>query len=198
MTVTQAKAIIATSALSSLVTLGGRVRALLEFHKPQEQLIKRELENYIKWSERDGGYVSKRFIPLLCLVAGRPGQELPALSQAITDQLEFLAVNHRQALALPSPGRVDELGEPKMFSRPPPVVYGVIIAHCVTVFVTLDSGKLNAKPKTIAHFDFSNKDMDVWNGFALAILVCMVRNQLMAMRDEMETDHEDEESDPDL
>jgi hypothetical protein len=188
----------ATNALSSLVTLGGRVRALLECHKPQEQLIKKELENYIKWSERDGGYHNKRFIPLLCLVAGHPTQELPVLVKHITDQLEFLALKHRQALAFLPPGRLKEDGEIEMFSRPPPVVYGVIIAHCVTVFVTLDSGKVDAKPKTIAHFDFSNKDMDVWNGFALAILVCMVRNQLMAIKDDMESDHEDEGNDPDL
>jgi hypothetical protein len=188
----------ATNALSSLVTLGGRVRALLECHKPQEQLIKKELENYIKWSERDGGYTNKRFIPLLCLVTGNPTQELPVLVKHITDQLEFLAMKHRQALALPPPGRLNGLGEVEIFSRPPPVVYGVIIAHCVTVFVTLDSGKIDAKPKTIAHFDFSNKDMDVWNGFALAILVCMVRNQLMAIIDEMESDHEDGGIDPDL
>lgn len=188
----------ATNALSSLVTLGGRVRALLECHRPQEQLIRKELENYVKWSERDGGYANKRFIPLLCLVAGHPTQNLPVLVKHITDQLEFLALKHRQALALPPPGRLNEGGEAEMFSRPPPVVYGVIISHCVAVFVTLDSGKLDAKPKTIAHFDFSNKDMDVWNGFALAILVCMVRNQLMGMKDEMESDHEDEEVDPDL
>lgn len=182
----------------SLITLGGRVRSLLECRKPQEQVIKKEIENYIKWSERDGGYASKRFIPLLCLIAGHPRQDLPTISKAITDQMEFLALKHRQALALPPPGRPSENGEVEMFSRPPPVVYGIIIAQCVTVFLTLDSGKPGAKPKTIAHFDFSDKNMDVWNGFAVAILVCMVRNQLMASRDEMEMETEETDSDPDL
>jgi hypothetical protein len=85
-----------------------------------------------------------------------------------------------------------------MFSKPPPVVYGVIIAQCVVVFLTLDSGNPEAKPKTIAHFDLSDKNMDVWNGFALAILVCMVRNQLMASMGEMDTESEETGSDPDL
>lgn len=182
----------------SLITLGGRVRSLLECRKPQEQVIKKEIENYIKWSERDGGYASKRFIPLLCLVAGHPSQNLPTISKAITDQMEFLALKHRQALALPQPSRLRENNEVEMFSKPPPVVHGIIIAQCVTVFLTLDSGKPGAKPKTIAHFDFSDKNMDVWNGFAVAILVCMVRNQLMASKDEMETETEETDSDPDL
>ena len=170
----------------------------MDVRKPQEQLIKRELENYIKWSEKDGGYAKKRFLPLLCIVAGRPRQPLPAISKLITDQLEFLAIRHRQVLALPATEIATGMGEVQIFSRPPPVLYGVIISHCITVFVTLDSSKQDAKPKTIAHFDFSDKDMDVWNGFALAILICMVRNHLMAMRDEMEDESGEEEIDPDL
>ncbi len=181
-----------------MITLGGRVRALLECRKPQEQIIKKEIENYIKWSERDGGYASKRFIPLLCLVAGYPNQSLPTISKAITDQMEFLALKHRQALALPPPGRLGENGELEMFSRQPPVVYGIIVAQCVTVFLTLDSGHPDAKPKTIAHFDFSDKNMDVWNGFAVAVLVCTVRNQLMASMGDMEAETKEVESDPDL
>jgi hypothetical protein len=183
---------VATTALNSLITLGGRVRALMQARKPQEQLVKRELENYIKWSERDGGYADKRFLPLMCVVAGDPTQELTMISKAITDQLDFLAARHRQALRLPS-----DSGE-QIYSRPLPVLYGVIISHCITVFVTLDTARNDVTPKTIAHFDFSDNDMDVWNGFALAILVCMVRNHLMARMDEMETETEGDETDPDI
>jgi hypothetical protein len=180
-----------------LITLGGRVRALLECRKPQEQLIKKEIEKYIKWSERDGGYDSKRFIPLLCMVAGQPNQDLPTISKAITDQMEFLALRHRQTV-VPSLLYQINPGDAQTFPMEPPVVYGIIIAHCVTVFLTLDSGNPDAKPKTVAHFDFSDKNMDVWNGFAIAILVCMVRNQLMANKWMMETDDEETDSDPDL
>ena len=188
----------ATTALQSLVTLGSRVRRLMDVRKPQEKTIKKELENYIKWSEKDGGFDKKRFLPLLVTVAGHPKKPLPALSKEITDQLDFLAIRHRQALALPATTVATGMSEVQMFSRPPPVLYGVIISHCITVFVTLDSSKQDAKVKTIAHFDFSDTDMDVWNGFALAILVCMVRNQLMARKDEMQDESEDEETDPDL
>ena len=170
----------------------------MDVRKPQEHLIKKELENYVKWSEKDGGYFKKRFLPLLVIVAGHPKQPLPALSKLITDQLEFLAMRQRQALALPAAGIATGMGEVQMFSRPPPVLYGVIISHCITVFVTLDSSKQDAKVKTIAHFDFSDKDMDVWNGFAVAILVCMVRNHLMASKNEMQDESEQEEVDPDL
>ncbi len=181
-----------------MITLGSRVRDLLEVRKPPEKLIKKELENYIKWSERDGGYAKQRFIPLLTLVTGHPGQELPDISKAITDQLRFLAQQHRRALALPAPGRLTDTGEVEIFSKPPPVLYGMIIAQSIVVFVTLDSATPVANVQTIAHFDFSKKNLDVWNGFALAILVCMVRNHLMARVDEMQPESTKEEKDPDL
>ncbi|KAI9741439.1 MAG: hypothetical protein M1818_004245 [Claussenomyces sp. TS43310] len=187
----------AINALSSLITLGGRVRSLIECHKPQEQLIKKELDNYVKWSERDGNYNTKRFLPRLSIVAGHPDQEIPNITRAITDQLRFLAIRHRQALALPHPGRLNELGEVEVFMRPPPVLYGVIIAHCITLFVTLDSSKVDAQIRTIAHFDFSNADMDVWNSFAVAILVCMVRNKIMENMDLLESESESPDTDPD-
>lgn len=64
--------------------------------------------------------------------------------------------------------------------------------------VTLDAANVDAKPRTIAHFDFNDKEMDVWNGFAVAILVCMVRNHLMAIKDDMESDTDSSDSDVDL
>jgi hypothetical protein len=38
--------------------------------------------------------------------------------------------------------------------------------------------------------------MDVWNGFAVAILVIMARNYIMTIRDELELDDESSD-DPD-
>lgn len=174
------------------------MRDLLEVRKPPEKLIKKELQNYINWSERDGGYAKHRFIPLLALVAGHPGQKLPDISKAITDQLQFLAQQHRQALAFWKPRQLTDPDEIQLYSRSPPVLYGMIIAQSIVVFVTLDSATTEANVQTIAHFDFSKKDMDVWNGFAVAILVCMVRNHLMARIGEMQPESAKEEIDPDL
>lgn len=181
-----------------MITLGSRVRIIEQCGKPQERLIKKELENYIKWSERDGGYKHLRYLPILCVVAGRTGQELSTVSKIISDQLQFLALKHRQVLAHPPPGHINELGEVEMFSRQPPVLYGVIIMHSITIFVSLDSSKPESELKTLAHFDFADPDMDVWNGFAVSILVCTVRNYLMSIRDEMEVEIVECVEDPDL
>jgi hypothetical protein len=185
-------------ALQSLVTLGARVRAQITSRKPQEPLIKKELENYIKWSEKDGGYNKKRFLPLIVIIKAHVRQSLDMISKRMTDQLVFLAKRHRQALALPASSIATGMEDVKMFVRPPPVVYGVIISQYIVVFTSLDSSKQGAKVKTIAHFDFSQVDMDVWNGFALAILVIMVRNKLMEWKDQMPDESEGEEVDPDL
>jgi hypothetical protein len=83
-----------------------------------------------------------------------------------------------------------------MFRRTPPVLFGVIITQHIIVFVSLDSANPEAKVRTIAHFDFSNRDMDVWNGFAVAILAVTARNYIMSHIDELEVDDR-EESDPD-
>jgi hypothetical protein len=191
-----AKATIASSALASLVTLGGRVRDLLRQRKPQERIIEKEINNYIKWSERDGGYAKKRFLPRICVVAGRPGQELPLVSKAIKDLMNFLAERHREALTLSEPVANAD-GVLERYRQLPPLLYGVIVAHCVIVMVALDPSDSLSKVKTIAHFDLSDGEMDVWNGLAIAILVCTVRNKMIEHLEEME-ESDEESSDPDL
>lgn len=85
-----------------------------------------------------------------------------------------------------------------MFRRKPPIIYGIIIAHWITIFVTLDSSNPDAQVKTVAHFDFSVREMDLWNAFAIAILVQTARDYTMNFTHEMEPEDVEEEIDPDL
>ncbi len=180
------------------MTLGGRVRDLGMVGKRPEELIKKELNRYVKWSEQDGGYADRRFIPVLAIVAGKPNQAIEDLSKSVTAQLEHLALIHRRSLSYAAPGHVNKSGEVEMFVRPPPLLYGIIITGPIFVFVTLDSSDPNAQVRTIADFNFNNRDLDVWNGFALAIIIIAARNYLISIKDDMELESPEEEDDPDL
>lgn len=182
-------------ALQSLLSLGGRVKDKVEAGRPCERLMAKEIENYIKWSEMDGGFSNLRFIPVLTVVAARQKEAISSISKSITDQMEFLAEKHRENLILDEP-QTNELGEVKIYSRKPPLLYGIIVAQTMTIFVTLDSSNPEAKIRHLAHFDFKEKGVDVWNGLAVAIIVIVARNYLMSIKDELEVDDECT-SDPD-
>jgi hypothetical protein len=187
--------VLGVKALQSLLSLGGRVKDKVDAGRPCERLMAKEIENYIKWSEVDGGFSKLRFIPVLTVVAARHKQTIASISKSITDQMEFLAEKHRENLTLTEP-RTNELGEVEMYSRHPPLLYGIIVAQTMTILVTLDASDPEASIRHLAHFDFKDKDADVWNGVAVAIMVIVARNYLMSITDELEIDDESS-SDPD-
>lgn len=180
--------------MEPLLVLGQHVRAATTAERPPEKYIVKAIKDCIKWSERDGGYFKLRFIPVLTVVSC-PNKFSDKINKSIAKQLEFLAQRHREHLALPAP-QTNELGEVELYSRQPPLLYGIIVAQTMAIFVTLDSSNPDAKIRHIAHFDFKEKNMDVWNGLALMIVIVVARNYLMSLKDEFEPD--DEESDPDL
>lgn len=157
-------------------------------------MIRKEITNYVRWSEIDGGYHRKAFLPILAVVAGKPGQKIGDISRLMTERLGFLAARHRAALLID--GGVESSAAPPVFAREPPLLYGVIVAGAIVVFVTLDAGDEAAQPRTISHFDFGDRTMDVWNGFAIAIMVISVRNYMVSIRDCLGGE-EGGESDPD-
>lgn len=180
--------------MQPLLVLGMRVKEQSGNEKAT-QYIAKALKDYIKWSENDGGYLKKRFIPILTVVTGKPNQPTDRISKAITDQMQFLAQKHRDLLILTEP-RTNELGEVELYKRQPPLLYGIIVAQTIAIFVTLDSSKPEAKLRHITHFDFKEPKMDVWNGLALAIICVVARNYMMSIKDEFEED-DDSSSDPD-
>ena len=109
--------------------------------------------------------------------------------------MQNLAGLHRKTLALPEP-RSNGLGEVELYKRRPPLLYGIIVAQSIAIFVTLDSSNPDATLRHIAHFDFKEPKVHVWNGFALAIICVIARNYTMSFKDEYEDDDESE-SDPD-
>lgn len=179
-------------ALQSLLTIGGRVRDNLEFGASTERVLTREINAYIKWSEKDGGYHRLRFLPVLTVVSARRGQSISSISTAITNQMAFLAERHRDLLRNPLNGEESEV---ETYRRQPPLLYGILVAQTIAIFVTLDSANPEAKIRHLQHFEFKEKGMDVWNSIAIALMIVVARNYIMSIKDEL--DEEDPPSDVD-
>lgn len=175
-----------------MLTLGDRVRANMVSGASTERVMTREVNAYIKWSEKDAGYHNCRFLPAMVVVTARPGQTNTQISTAITNQMTFLAEKHRDQLIEPLTG---EPGEVPMYRREPPLLYGVILAKTLAILFTLDSSDPDAKVKHLTNFDFRDKSQGVWSGFGLAFMVICARDYQLTIKDEFE---KKEEEDPDL
>jgi hypothetical protein len=182
-------------ALQTLITMGGRVRDVFGPPGCQERAIIREITRYTKWAACDGGYDNKRIPPFLVV---HSAHDSPSAGLVIDQMLAALAVKHRQRLAHPNAGERDENGDIRMFTVRPPVLWGIVVIQSFVVMVSWDSG---ASPEqttstNVAQFDFNKADMDVWNAYAIAIMCVMIRNKMMEVADEFESDNEVQE-DPD-
>lgn len=183
-------------ALQRIFELGWRVKDKADLNLPTEKFMAREIKKYIEWSEKDGGYYKLRFIPVLTVVTARPREGIESISKHITDQMDFLAEKHRETLSLPSPQKNDA-GEIVLYSRTPPLLYGIIVAQTKAIFVTLDSSDPDAKLRHIAHVDLKEEGHSVWNGLAIAIVAVVARNYMMSIKDDFEEEEEYTSSDPD-
>jgi len=104
----------------------------------------------------------------------------------------FLASKHRENLALAS-GQDGAIVE---YRRQPPLLYGIIVARSIVIFVTLNSANPEAKVRHLTHFDLTEYRMVVWNGFALAYIITMAKDYIISIKDDLEIDDTPDE-DPD-
>lgn len=150
----------------------------------------------MKWAERDGGFSKLRIVPVLKLVVARRGQSNDSISAELKSQMKFLAERQRTHLLLPF-SYLNEIGEEVLYSRPPPLLYGIVVVQTVAVVFTLDSADPNAEFRVLTHAQFDDKKMDAWNEFAIAMTVIVARNYLMSIKHELESDDDDSDPDPD-
>ncbi|KAH9220205.1 hypothetical protein DL95DRAFT_43877 [Leptodontidium sp. 2 PMI_412] len=180
-------------ALQSLITLGVRVRDKLSVGGYPEKMVAKEIQNYIKWAERDGGYQKMRFIPVHTVVAARSSQTAGSIGAALASQMKFLGEQHMASLRI-SDG---DSGETEKYTRSLPLLYGLVVAQTKVILVTHDSAQPDTEAKVLSTLDLTNKDMDVWNGFAIAFMIIAARNYIMSIKNELEPDNtmtEDEDA----
>lgn len=168
-------------ALRELVALGGRIRSVLTGSSTREKRIKWGIQQYIKWAEKDGGYNDKIYHPIITVTAGKPNQDITVIAETTEANMRHLASLQREALLLEE----GDENHPAQFSMEPPLIYGVMIAGTVVAFVTLSSETPTAKVRTIAHFNYDDSMMDVWNAFAIAILVVATRDWMTARKEDL-------------
>lgn len=181
-------------ALESLIGLGARVRANTRVNKSTATMMKKQIESYIHHTEVDAGYASKDFIPSVVVVtAPFTGRKImtkaqgEATEERAIAQLRKLAARHRAALALPEPHHIDELGQPELYRRAPPVVFSIICSGTKVFFASLDAAITDdtVLPNVMTAFDFSQLGHDVWNGIAVALLCINVRNATFEFIEEL-------------
>ncbi|EHL00713.1 hypothetical protein M7I_3344 [Glarea lozoyensis 74030] len=176
-------------ALQPLLSLSLTVHEKIEANVPEDRInmfIAREIKHYVTWSERDGGFFGKRFIPALYVHRAKAIDKFDFISKVASEQMMLLAQRHREALGIFEDANGNVHIDPN--GRAPPLIYGIIIAQEKVFFMTHDSADPRATVKLLHHFDLSDKDEGVWNGIAIALLVVAARQYNMAIKDELETD----------
>ncbi|KAK4494854.1 hypothetical protein PRZ48_014210 [Zasmidium cellare] len=200
----------AGKALQKLLELGGRVRDRIYTGgriQPEDQ-VKRQLDAYMKWAFDDAGIDNGSAIPVLAIEVQPAGTEAPQLRANALRKCRRLAARYREALRVQrsvefSPG--SRSSEGTLLSYPLPTFYTVIASHGVVALMAYRPDAEEADLAAMAYFDFKEKNYDVWNCLALAIIVCHVRNvQLriaeetgLGLRQQGYSEDEVEEDDPD-
>ncbi|KAI9703869.1 MAG: hypothetical protein M1836_007641 [Candelina mexicana] len=192
----------AIKALRNLLTLGSRVRSKIECGGHPEEMARHEITKYIKWSHQDSSIVKKNHIPNITVAISKPDQSTTVVERQVTSTLRALAAQYRDTFRIHKSVENDTSSESgseseiEKYSRPLPTLFGIIVAHSIVAFVTHDSADPGATIRPMGMFDFGLRTMDVWNSFAVAILVVQARNFLVGLRDELE-DETTESDDPD-
>ena len=162
----------AQKALHHLIGLGAKIRdKMLVGGKQTEIMAKKEIMKYLRWSLVDAGFDSKKNAAELVVVEARIGQESPkALQARMRERLDILADKHDEL--------IDGGGDL-------PALYGILLTHTVMLFIGYDpnsaTGDDSKDLRTIATFNFRERDYDVWNSLAIAIVAMHTREQMSKM-----------------
>jgi len=158
--------------------------------------ISRAVSVYNKWALKDGDVNDPWSLPLFKIVSGTKDVPTTRLQDKMLYKLGKLADQWCDALKLHSSVEGGEGGTndsrnsqdtavEKDFIREPPTLYGVIASHTIMGFVSYDIMDPNPSLRTVAIFDFSREDYDVWNGMAVAIFIIHCRNRMMELKDDL-------------
>lgn len=181
--------------------LGRRVhdRYRSGYGSPEYQM-KIWIAKYVEYTEREGGYNKKKFIPVLCLVRGRWKASAAETTKRLQDQMNFHAESWRRSLLRPSP-IVNDLGKTEIYFRRPPIIYGILYIQAKALFVTLDSSNPDAKIRDIHICDFLDSKKHFWHAVSVAIVVKIAQKYMESIKDELEDDdppEQNSESEDDL
>lgn len=181
----------ASKAIQRLFDLGGHVRDCKLIHGDEaraELEVQRHVKDYIKWAETDSGLDMQTAIPVLVQIyeeAGTPGDVFKAIAEA---ECRALAKRWKKALQVarsvefsPASSRVSD---GTLLSYELPTLYALVACDSIVAFMAYRADTDECTP--MAFFNYNEKDYDVWNSLALAILVCHVRNVQLRIAEDTE------------
>lgn len=92
----------------------------------------------------------------------------------------------------------------KIFVGRPPILYGIIVTYTTIMIVTYDTAAPDPEPVLVTHASYHRYGLDVWNALAIATTVCVARDYVMRLDEEIvrggldwEDPDEEEEEDVD-
>jgi hypothetical protein len=178
----------AEKALGKLCEMGPRMRDRIKCRSriPPEEQARISVREYMDWALKDARLDSKTAIPLLAIETGPKTLPLVELQARARRKVARLASRYREAY------RVKQSIEGSPVSRTStiltdqvPTLY-VIIASVTTVGV-MGYRPHDAEPdlRSVAVFPMGDKNYDVWNALAIALVVCHLRNVQMRIAEDM-------------
>ncbi|CAK3991387.1 Hypothetical predicted protein [Lecanosticta acicola] len=179
----------AGKALDRLIDLGGRVRDRIETQSKvaPEQQVKRHMEKYIKWAMEDAGFDDRTRIPILAMEFQPAGTEAAILKANALKKCKRLASRYREALRVKQSvefSPVSLSSRSTLLSCPLPTFYALVASHQVVAIMAYRPDSEIQELNPMAFFNFKERNYDVWNALALAILVNHVRNVHQRIADE--------------
>ena len=174
-------------ALEKLFDLGGwvRDRVFLKGRIKPEQQVRKMLKAFVQWAEKDSGLNLKTAIPLLEMEMKPADTDANILQENARRKLASLAARYREAFRIlqsieSSPGSRTST----QLSYPIPTLYAIVASHTLIALVAYNPEDAEPDVKSVAFFDMKDKDYDVWNALALAIIVCHCRNVQVRIAEE--------------
>lgn len=150
----------ATKAFADLIEMGARARDDVLLRIDPEVMLLNRVVRYLQWAEQDSGMQGK----MAKFIDSEYGTKTTPIRD-IQDALENKLINLRRGLRRITHGY--EM----------PTVYGLLATHTVIAVVAYNPDHEEVRGmREIALFDFGLKDYDVWNAFAMALLVMHIRD----------------------
>jgi hypothetical protein len=202
----------AGKAMSTLFDLGSHVRDRLALDDPTrspENVVRKAVKSYVKWTYKDSGFHPwpRSAIPLLATVYAPSTVSPSILRDLATRKCRGLASRWFEALRIHRSVEISPGSDSTATTQPLPTIFALVCSRTMVALMAFDPkrerGLEGEVCSPMAYFDFGDADYDVWNGLALGVVGCHVRNELVAWREsagigEFERwEMEEEESDTD-
>ncbi|KAK1084373.1 hypothetical protein LTR33_002708 [Friedmanniomyces endolithicus] len=180
-------------ALTKLMEMGGRVRDtfLSEGRMKPEPQTRKYVQEFLRWTNKDANLDLRFAIPVLAFEVQPVGTPHVEIEENARRKMARLHEKYREAFrAEPSieasPSLRKSTSAENLVAHPIPQIYALVASHTLVALVAFrpDSPTPEQEVRTVAFFDLRDKDYDVWNSLAMAIVACHVRDVRVKVAEE--------------